>query len=416
MIDISSFGNYFKTQSIIQNDNLNNSGEYSLLPIGNLKSYGDSCLNDKNILLSSKYCDNILDFDPDLGHLTVQAGITLDEILKFIVPKGFFLAVVPGTKFITIGGAIANDIHGKNHHIHGTFGESVISFDLLRSDIGKITCTPQINIDLFKATIGGLGLTGLITKATIQCIPIKSSNIIQKTIPFKTIDDFVQLSQENIHATYSVAWLDCVHGERGILMLGEFDKNSNELILHQEPKLSFFIPATFNFISYPFIKCFNTIFYHKSKNQTHLTHYDPYFFPLDGVNNWNRAYGKKGFTQFQCVLPNISGIKRLLKIIKKNKTGSFLTVLKFFSKRDNPGLLSFPQEGITLAIDFPINDNIKNLLKLLEEIVCQENGRIYPAKDSFMSGSSFRQFYPKHNIFSKSIDPMFSSSFWRRML
>lgn len=400
----------------------------TLLPYGQGRSYGDSCLNDGGTLLLTQGLDRFIHFDRAGGLLRCEAGVTLADILRLIVPQGWFLPVTPGTKFVSVGGAIANDVHGKNHHRSGTFGCHVTRFELLRSDGSRLICSPQENAEWFAATVGGLGLTGLITWAEIRLKPIANPFIAVETIRFASLDEFFELSAAaEADYEYTVAWLDCLasgrHFGRGLFMQGN----------HAAPQLSG-LPTISEpqGCSFPFnapnwmlnklsIRAFNFAYYHhqRSKTASGLSHFAPFFYPLDAILAWNRIYGRRGFLQYQCVVPDDGGhtaIRSILEKIVAAGQGSFLSVLKIFGDTPSPGLLSFPRKGATLALDFPMRGaSTLALLNELDVIVRQAGGGVYPAKDARMSPESFHIYYPRWQEFSQYIDPKFSSSFWRRV-
>ena len=403
--------------------------ERSLLPFGNGRSYGDCCLNEDNLLLATHHLNHLIEFDRENGVVRCEAGITLGELLAVIVPAGWFLPVTPGTQFVTVGGAIANDVHGKNHHLAGTFGCHLRALELLRSSGKRLFCSANKHHELFNATIGGLGLTGLISWAEIQLKPINNPLIHSETIRFTNIEEFVSLCQESDQSfEYTVAWLDCqAKGEnlgRGLFMRGNHTSPEYNNQPLNPPKLRPSIPFNApSFSMHPiFIKGFNQFYYHRQRQQRveSVSHYAPFFYPLDAIGNWNRLYGKRGFLQYQCVVPyqdgDLAPIKSVLKLITEQGQGSFLAVLKLFGEISSPGMLSFPRPGLSLALDFP--NRGEKLLKLfaqLDHLVLQHNGALYPAKDAAMHATSFKQFYPEWQAFSKFIDPKFSSSLWRRV-
>src|SRR5271165_2402722 len=289
-----------------------------LLPVGAGRSYGDVCLLENGTLLPTRGpglsggIDRFLSFDPETGILRCEAGVTLAEILDFGVPRGFFLPVTPGTKYVTVGGAIANDIHGKNHHAAGTFGHHVLRFELVRSDGTCLLCSPTENGEWFAATIGGMGLTGLITWAEVRLRPIVSRSIDYHGEKFVGIDEFLTLAQ-NARAEYTVAWIDCVatgrNFARGIFMQGGHAKEPGELKKSKEPWLTFPFDLPAIALNRFTMAAFNTAYYHKQfpKQKTAKVDYEPFFYPLDSVLHWNRMYGKNGLLQFQNVLPHASG-------------------------------------------------------------------------------------------------------------
>lgn len=367
------------------------------------RSYGDSALAE-NVILSERL-NRFISFDNETGLLTCDAGVSLKEILETFVQKGWFLTVTPGTKFVTVGGAIASDVHGKNHHSEGSFSDHVESLSLVVGN-KSIHCSKDINSDLFHATCGGMGLTGIIVEATIKLKSITSAYINQKTVKAKNLEAALSLFDKYESYTYSVAWIDCLStGKnlgRSLLMLGEHAQKGG-LVAHSDGKLS--IPCNMpSFLLNKYtIQAFNSIYYNRIlKNEVNNTiHYDPFFYPLDGINNWNRIYGKKGFTQYQFVIPKEAGIEGLTEILTAiaiSKQGSFLSVLKVFGK-GNKNFLSFPKEGYTLALDFKLTDKLFGLLDKLDAIIHKYNGRLYLSKDVRMPEKMFKATYPQWEAF-----------------
>lgn len=399
----------------------------SILPFGEGRSYGDSCLNEGGALLRLTGLNRVILFDSQSGILRCEAGIRFDEILDLIVPQGWFLPVSPGTQFVTLGGAIANDIHGKNHHRAGSFGRHVTRFELLRSNNEHFICSPNENSDLYRATIGGLGLTGVILWAEIQLIPIKGPWIDCETIKFSGLEEFFDLSrQSDADFEYTVSWIDTLatgkHFGRGHFFRGNFSKEASPLkkAVRSRP-----IAIPFNapnwLLNYGTIGTFNSFYYHRLRESSKKkqVHYQSFFYPLDQIQFWNRLYGKRGFYQYQFVVPSgkdRNAIEDILTAISSSRVPSFLSVLKTFGGLESPGLLSFPKPGVTLALDFP-NQGQKTLdfLKALHSKVKDYGGRVYPAKDATMTPEDFQSFYPNWKEFSVFIDPKFSSSFWRRV-
>jgi len=357
--------------------------------------------------------------------------VTLADILKLVVPEGWFLPVTPGTKFVTVGGAIANDVHGKNHHRAGTFGCHVRSLTLVRSDGARLRCAPDENRDLYAATIAGMGLTGLIVSAEIALKRITSPRILAENIPFHSIDEFVNLSAES-DAThdYTVAWFDSMSAKetRGIFFRG----NHAQGLRDAECGLRIPQPATRNPQPLPLapfspllqpiaMRAFNAAYFRlaQRKHEPHVVDYDPFFYPLDVISNWNTMYGRSGFLQYQCVVPRAAGVAPVEEIvgrITRSQLGSFLTVIKTFGAVPSPGMMSFPQEGITMTFDFPAKQRrVFPMLDDLDGLVAESGGRVYPAKDARMSAESFDRFFPQWREFAKHVDPRFSSSFWRRV-
>lgn len=405
--------------------------EQSMLPFGNGRSYGDSCLNHDGALFDCRPLNRYINFDEGTGVLTCEAGVTLEQILLDFVPRGYFLPVTPGTKYITVGGAIANDVHGKNHHVSGTFGCHVQEFELLRSTGERLLCSPTRNSDLFQATIGGLGLTGIITWASFKLISISSSYIQQKSIKFGHVDEFFDLVPKyDSDFDYTVAWLDTQQKGRalgrGLLMLGNF-ADGNEVpgdALAAHGKKTVTIPFAFprfalNSLS---VSAFNFLYYNKqlSKETDGLVHYNPFFYPLDSVRQWNLIYGRRGFVQYQFVVPPAVSkdvVRLILVKVAKEGKASFLSVLKLFGTVKSPGLLSFPSEGATLAFDFPFEGKkTLDMLTYLDDLIAESGGRVYPAKDARMSAAHFQKFFPNWEKLESLRDPKFNSEFWQRVV
>lgn len=399
----------------------------SMLAFGNGRSYGDSCLNNDGHLLSCRGLDRFMQFDPEGGIIRCEAGVLIGDILELTVPAGWFVPVTPGTRLVTLGGAVANDVHGKNHHLEGSFGHHVRCLELLRSDGERVKLSLLDNPDLFRATIGGLGLTGLIVWVELQLKRIYNPWLRVETVRFCKLDDFFDLAAgADAHYEYTVAWIDCLASGSG-LGRGHFmaanpagpgcterpPEPSNS------PGIPFDLPVSL--VSLPTLKVFNAMYYRKSGSGIHrgFQHYIPFFYPLDGISNWNRIYGPRGFFQYQLVVPMAVGkeaIREMLLRIAAARQGSFLSVLKIFGDRPPPGLLSFARPGVTLALDFPnLGTKTLKLLNELDAIVAEAGGAIYPAKDARMPASLFAAGYPLMEQFSGFIDPAFSSSFWRRV-
>lgn len=399
----------------------------SLLPFGNGRSYGDVCLNEANALVDARQLDRFIAFDRDTGVLRCEAGVLLSEILDLVVPLGWFLPVTPGTSLATIGGAVANDVHGKNHHRAGTFGCHVRAFELLRSDGSRRLCSPNQHNEYFQATIGGLGLTGLITWVELQLRRIAGPMIDQETIRYDSLDEFFALSAESDRDfEHTVAWVDCLARDkrlgRGVFIRGNHAAAPPEEAV-RSPRRRLAVPASppLSAVNRVTLRAFNAAYYHGHPAGRHAStvHYSPFFHPLDGVANWNRLYGPKGFLQYQFVVPAAHGAeatREILGRIARAGDGSFLAVLKEFGEPASPGLLSFPQPGVTLALDFPNQGSrTLQLLNSLDAVVREAGGRLYPAKDARMRGADFRQVYPAWTRVEALRDPRFDSSFWRRI-
>jgi FAD/FMN-containing dehydrogenase len=405
-----------------------------VLPYGRGRSYGDVCLNNGHTLLDTHHMNRLLAFDEATGVLTCEGGATLDDILRVVVPRGWFLPVTPGTKFVTAGGCIANDVHGKNHHRAGTFGRHVLSFELVRSDGTRIRCAP--GDELFHATIAGLGLTGLIVQAEIQLRRIESPSIVEERIPFRSLAEFEALSVASDETyEYTVAWLDTFRA-RGLFIRGNHGSDvlgSRLSVVRGVPRQ----PTTDNrqhsaearrssrnlpvapfspFLTRPTIRAFNAAYFHgTARPKPHSVNYDPFFYPLDAVANWHAVYGRRGFLQYQFVIPERAGMQPVAEILKR-LGDSPLAVIKKFGAVESPGLLSFPLHGTTVSMDFPARDKLLPLLESCDAIVEAAGGRVYPAKDSRMAPERFRRFFPQWQELQRHADPRFSSSFWRRVM
>jgi FAD/FMN-containing dehydrogenase len=400
----------------------------SVLPFGQGRSYGDVCLNDGGIVLDTESLSHFISFDETSGLIRCEAGITLAEILNVAVPRGWFLPVTPGTKFISVGGAIANDIHGKNHHRIGTFGMHVTQLELLRSREGRVICSPTQNTDLFRATVGGLGLTGLILWAEIQLRPISSTLIRTERIRFDNLKEFFEIARAaDPSDTYTVAWLDCLTKNRplgrGVFIGGNHMEDENPRSMSAWSRRTLTIPFDApNLLLNRFaMKAFNLAYYwlHVSKRKEDIVHYEPFFYPLDSIHNWNRLYGPRGFLQYQCVVPfDVEGgaIQDILERVVRAGEASFLNVIKIFGNIRSPGMLSFPRPGVTLAFDLPnAGASTLRLMEGLDDIVRTFEGAVYPAKDARMSPDNFKVFFPQWEEFSRYVDPNFSSTLWRRV-
>lgn len=398
---------------------------HGALAVGMGRSYGDVCLLKDGTLLQTTGMSRLLAFDPETGLLTAETGISLAQILDFAVPRGYFLPVTPGTKYVTLGGAIANDIHGKNHHIAGTFGCHVTQFELVRSDGTRIHCSPTENPDLFSATIGGMGLTGVITWAQVRMKPIVSRKIDYQGIQYHGIDEFLDLTERSQHVEYTVSWVDVNStGKnfcRGIFMQGDHSQVPDDLKPSPEPKLVFPLDLPSFALNSTTVGMFNTAFFHKQikSRVTALQDYEPFFYPLDAVLKWNRMYGKEGLLQFQYAIPwenARQGTVEILRAVAKSGLASFLAVLKAFGDVPSPGMMSFPKPGITLALDFPIRpEKSFALFDRLAEMTHEFGGRLYPAKDARMTAPQYQAFYPQWERFARYKDPAITSSFWERV-
>lgn len=395
--------------------------QQTTLAFGNGRSYGDSCLAASDRVLPLRSLDRFIQVDWQQGIIIAEAGVTLAEILALAIPQGWFLPVTPGTKYVTLGGAIANDVHGKNHHVRGTFGNHVRRFGLHRSDRGELCCSLTENTDLFAATVGGLGLSGVITWVELQLMPIQSSEIQVTQIRFEVLNDFFDLSKElDVKNEYSVAWIDCLSKKgRGIFSAGNHAHEGRLQPTQQRQRSIPFTPPV-SLVNALTLKLFNQLYYQSTESNRiqKRIDYDTYFYPLDGLLSWNKLYGLKGFQQFQCVIPEEyakESIHEMLDVIANAGQGSFLAVLKRCGAVKSPGLLSFPLPGISLALDFPNNKKLEKTFKKLDALVREAHGRLYPAKDAHMTGVDFRQAYPQWELIEKQRDPVLLSRFWQRV-
>lgn len=397
----------------------------STLAYGAGLSYGDSCLAASDRVLNMRVMDRFLMADWVGGILRAQAGVTLEEILSLCIPRGWFLPVTPGTKYVTLGGAIGNDVHGKNHHRQGTFGRHVRSFGLIRSDREPVTCNASTNAELFRATIGGLGLTGVIDWAEIQLFPIRSSQIEAVSQRFGELDEFFALSEElDARHEFCVSWIDCVArgraAGRGVYMAGDFATDGS-LQVASRRKLTVPLTPPMSLINPLSLRAFNELYWRRAPQTSRRTSvdYDSFFYPLDTVLKWNRIYGPSGLQQYQALIPEDTardGIRALLGAIASSGNGSFLAVLKRCGDLPSPGWLSFPRPGTTLALDFPQSKRlVTDLFPRLDAIVRAAGGRLYPAKDAHMSGKDFRRAYPDWQRLETMRDPALMSRFWRRV-
>jgi decaprenylphospho-beta-D-ribofuranose 2-oxidase len=366
---------------------------------GNGRSYGDSAVNKINII-QTKWINQFLDFKADTGVLTVCAGAQICDIIQTFLPLGWLLPVTPGTRFVTIGGAIASDVHGKNHHHVGTFSNSILEIELMLGTGEIINISKSVCSDIFRATCGGMGLTGIILSAKIQLINITSSLIKQKTIKAQNLDHLFELFETNSLCSYIVAWVDCLIKNtnlgRSLLLLGEHVENG-PLNTNMRKKPSIFFDAPSNLLNPWSVRAINSLHYNIAKNQSErMVELLEFFYPLDAIQDWNRLYGANGFAQYQFVIPKENGLdnmKKIISVIANSGEGSFLSVMKLLGK-NNVNLLSFPLCGYTLALDFKINKNTIALFSKLDDMVADMGGRIYLTKDAFLTDFNFKRMYP----------------------
>ncbi|MBU3585169.1 FAD-binding oxidoreductase [Polynucleobacter sp. AM-26B4] len=387
------------------------------------RSYGDIALNPNGPLWLTTGLNHLIHFDESSGRLRCESGVLLRDIQRLFIPRGWSLPVTPGSQMVTVGGAIANDVHGKNHHLLGSFGEHVQQIRLIRTDGTAIECGSKQNVEWFAATIGGLGLTGVITEAEIQLRPTFGPWLDTETIPYANLSEFFELADSSeMNWEHTVSWIDCMSNKgQGIFMRANPNKDLKEAPRMRAEKKMPFIPPV-SLINKLTLRPFNFAYYNlrKFNSGSGIAHYEPFFYPLDKLLEWNRMYGPKGFFQYQSVIPRSVGhdaTQAMLKEIEKSDEGSFLAVLKTFGNRESIGMLSFPQPGVTLALDFPNHAALTHkLLDRLDAIVKEAKGRIYPAKDARMPRELFEAGYPKLNEFLKYRDAGISSSLSRRLL
>ncbi|RWC19853.1 MAG: FAD-binding oxidoreductase [Mesorhizobium sp.] len=391
----------------------------SLLGYGNGRSYGDTCQNQAGSVVDMRPLNRVRAFNAGTGVLEADAGVLLRDIISHAAPYGFFPAVVPGTQFVTLGGAIANDIHGKNHHRRGTFGCHVESLTLLRSDGNTCRCSDTDNARLFRATIGGMGLTGLILSASIRLMRVPSLDVVETVTPFGDLGQFFELAEAADQANeYAVAWIDQLaggHGRgRGLLFAGNHAEHGSHTASRANARLSVPLQPPFNVLNRPFLTAFNAAYRWKKGRSPapRQVGYQGFFFPLDGVGDWNRLYGPKGLFQHQCVVPEEAA---LLEAARRAGQGSFLTVLKRFGKVRSPALLSFPRPGYTLTLDFPNRgERTLELLSELDRITVEAGGAVNPYKDARMGAETFAASFPDWRRLEALRDPAFMSDFWAR--
>jgi decaprenylphospho-beta-D-ribofuranose 2-oxidase len=375
-----------------------------LISYGNGRSYGDSALG-KNIL-RARSNHFFLGFDESSGLLHLQSSVVLADILDVFVPRGWFLAITPGTKYITVGGAIASDVHGKNHHLAGCFSECVRGFDLMLPTGEIVACSRTQHAELFRATCGGMGLTGVILDVKLYLQKIRSAIIRQTVVKARNLTETFEAFERYRAFSYSVAWIDCLAGGAGLgrslLTLGEFcDEGGKTYRTGTRLRIGTRFPGVF---LHPFsVRAFNALYYRKggSGPVSQRVSIDRFFYPLDAIDGWNNLYGRNGFTQYQFILPleaSYQGIREILAAIADHGRGSFLAVLKLYGPA-NDNYLSFPMEGYSLALDFRIERGLFPFLQRLDEIVLAHGGRLYLAKDARVSRATFEKGYPRIETF-----------------
>lgn len=368
--------------------------------------------------------DRFIAFDPETGRLACEAGVLLRDIQQLAVPHGWMLPVSPGTQVVTVGGAIANDVHGKNHHVAGSFGDHVLRLSLLRTNGELIECGPGVRPDWFAATVGGIGLTGVILTAEIQLRRVPGPWLATETVPYGDLGEFFVLAAESEPAwEYTVSWIDCLSGAtgRGLFMRGNHVADEARAVPARRARR---VPVTppVSLVNKLTLHALNTAYYRlgKWRARASTVHYEPFFYPLDNLHEWNRIYGPAGFYQYQCVIPGDDGrpaVEAMLREIARGGNGSFLAVLKTFGNRTSAGMLGFPRPGVTLALDFPnAGAGTERLFERLDAIVAEAGGRIYLAKDARMPRQLFESGYERHREFIAYRDPGISSDMSRRLM
>lgn len=431
MVDISSWGRLSSEEHEVVALSERNQIQATLskatltgLAHGMGRSYGDVCLNPKGTLWITTGLDHFIAFNESTGRLVCEAGVLLRDIQRLVIPRGWILPVTPGTQLVTVGGAIANDVHGKNHHVLGSFGDHVQSLTLIRTNGEVIQCGPHEQPHWFAATVGGLGLTGVITQAELQLRRVDGPWLDTETVPYANLDEFFKLADESeADWEHTVSWIDCITGGggRGLFMRGN-PTNAGDRSAPQGRKLTMPMVPPVSLVNRLSLRPFNMAYYHLKKWQAGraITHYESFFYPLDNLLEWNRMYGPKGFFQYQSVVPREVGqdaVQAMLKEIARSGDGSFLAVLKTFGNRQPVGMMSFPQPGVTLALDFPNRgERTHKLFERLDAIVREAKGRLYPAKDARMPKELFEAGYPRLAEFIQYRDPGISSGLSRRLM
>jgi FAD/FMN-containing dehydrogenase len=396
----------------------------SLLAYGNGRSYGDSCQNSAGAVVDMRPRQRVVSFNAETGLIEAEAGALLADIIAYAAPHGFFPAVVPGTQFVTLGGAIANDVHGKNHHRRGSFGCHVERLTLLRSDGRSYACSAGENARLFWATIGGMGLTGIIVSAAIRLMRVPSLDIAETVKPFGSLGEYFDLAEAaDRDNEYAVAWIDQLaggkHAGRGLLLAGNHAAYGARTAECGTARLSVPFQPPLTLLNRPFLKLFNAAYgWRRGRLRESQASYQKFFFPLDGVADWNRLYGPSGLYQHQSVVPEAMAretIPALLAAARRAGQGSFLTVLKRFGSQRSPALLSFARPGYTLTLDFPNHGRrTLELLAELDRITVGAGGAVNPYKDARMSAETFAASFPDWQRLEAMRDPAFMSDFWAR--
>lgn len=410
-------------KDVLEISNFDSIGTQPILAVGAGRSYGDVGIPAESLVISSSRFDKLLAFDAESGILACEPGVLLRTIQELFSARGWMLPVTPGTSWVTLGGALANDVHGKNHHTAGSFGNHVLSFKLLRSNGEVLYCDREVNSGLFRATIGGLGLTGFVSEITIKLKKVAGPWIESETIAFQSLNEFFEISEDSSKTHEgTVAWIDCTAKKvgRGIFTRG----NHSDRRESYKPPLNLTVPLTppISLVNKLTLKPFNFAYFNlqKAKQGKRLEHYSTFYYPLDAIFEWNRIYGPNGFFQYQSVVPvrdQLEVTSEMLKAIQKSAQGSFLAVLKTFGDVPSEGLLSFPMPGTTLALDFP-NKGLatEKLFATLDKIVLEAGGRLNPSKDARMTREMFENTFLNRDEFEKFRDPKFESQMSRRLM
>jgi len=430
---LSGWGNYPKAKGKVVVpfgiSDLRGSILPTIIPRGLGRSYADQSINEGGYVLDMRPLGRFLSFNGERGLLRAEAGVSLDEVLKVFIPRGWFPYITPGTKYVTLGGMVASDVHGKNHHREGSISEHIASLTLLTPSGERLNLTP--NDEEFWATVGGMGLTGIILEVEMRMRPIETSYITYRSVRVRNIDEMLAVFDDNDpYYTYSVAWIDCLSSGknlgRGVVMFGEHARLSElpkslarkPLFYRRKLKVRFPIWAPSFLLNDLTMAVFNWLYYTTHPPYEGFVDYERFFYPLDAIDDWNRAYGRRGFIQFQFVVPESDTMVRVLERIVKHGGGSFLAVLKRMGKQR--GYLPFGMPGWTLALDFPIKPGLFDFLKPLMRDIVAQGGRFYLTKDALMDGEIFRASYPdfpKWYEIRRRLDPegVLSSNLARRL-
>ncbi|MBW2733694.1 MAG: FAD-binding oxidoreductase [Deltaproteobacteria bacterium] len=436
---IAGWGNYPRVECHVHTPCSASEVQAKLTPEGTIargwgRSYGDPAVNERGVVLDLTGMDRYLGFDHDLALLRCEAGVSLAQIITDFAPRGFFPLITPGTKFVSVGGCIANDVHGKAHHVDGCFSSSVLSMRVLLADGQIVTASREENSELFWACFGGMGLLGIILDATLRLRRIETTYFRQKAVVVRNLQELLAAFDEyDAQFPYSVAWIDpLARGEKqgqGVLTVGDHASLDDLPRAKRADPLGVSAPSSLalpfdmpNFSLNPFtLRVLNLVIHQVQAHGAAIAHYEKFFYPLDAIGEWNRGYGARGFTQYQFVVPLEDGYRRIQPIIQRiAESGQlpFLNVLKKLGKEQ--GLLSFPREGYTFAIDFPIATGLAELLAELDEMVIDVEGRVYLGKDAYLSAESLPRMYPRleeWRAIKAKVDPenVFTSNLARRV-